>query len=172
MNAANALRLRTMVDLHWSSLSRVLRNFGVPEAELDDALQQAYLVAADKLDAIEAGKERAFLVGTCVHVAARVRRAKGRSREAAEEAMDAFESEDDGADAKLDAARARAKLEQVLAAMDDELREVFVLHEIEQMTMASIALSLDLAPGTVASRLRRAREWFHNRVRSQKAIAI
>jgi RNA polymerase sigma-70 factor (ECF subfamily) len=37
---------------------------------------------------------------------------------------------------------------------------VFVLFELEGMTMAEIATSLDVPPGTVASRLRRARELF------------
>ncbi|MFT3771354.1 MAG: sigma factor-like helix-turn-helix DNA-binding protein [Minicystis sp.] len=41
-----------------------------------------------------------------------------------------------------------------------DLRAVFVLFELEQATMAEIAAMLDLPPGTVASRLRRAREHF------------
>jgi len=38
----------------------------------------------------------------------------------------------------------------------------FVLFELEEMTMASIAEVLGLAPGTVASRLRRARATFES----------
>jgi RNA polymerase sigma-70 factor (ECF subfamily) len=41
-----------------------------------------------------------------------------------------------------------------------ELRAVFVLYELEDFTMAEIARTLELPPGTVASRLRRARETF------------
>jgi RNA polymerase sigma-70 factor (ECF subfamily) len=37
---------------------------------------------------------------------------------------------------------------------------VFVLFELEEMTMAAIAETLQIPPGTVASRLRRARERF------------
>ena len=48
--------------------------------------------------------------------------------------------------------------------MSEELRAVFVLHDIERLTMADIADALELKPGTVASRLRRAREDFDNRV--------
>ena len=39
-----------------------------------------------------------------------------------------------------------------------DLRTVFVLFELEELTMAEIAELLGLAPGTVASRLRRARQ--------------
>ena len=48
----------------------------------------------------------------------------------------------------------------MLAELPLELRAVFVLYELEQMTMAEIAESLALPPGTVASRLRRARSSF------------
>jgi RNA polymerase sigma-70 factor (ECF subfamily) len=41
---------------------------------------------------------------------------------------------------------------------------VFVLHEIEQQTAPQIAEALGLALGTVASRLRRAREDFSARL--------
>jgi RNA polymerase sigma-70 factor (ECF subfamily) len=56
-------------------------------------------------------------------------------------------------------------LDRVLADMDLDLRAVFVLYEIEEVTMAEIATVLQIPPGTVASRLRRAREDFLARVR-------
>ncbi|MDX2091773.1 MAG: sigma-70 family RNA polymerase sigma factor [Kofleriaceae bacterium] len=56
-----------------------------------------------------------------------------------------------------DRQRARAVLDRILDAMDDDLRAVFVLYELEELTMSEIANTLELTPGTVASRLRRAR---------------
>jgi RNA polymerase sigma-70 factor, ECF subfamily len=164
LKSNDALKIRAWVDAHWSFLARVLRNLGVPESELDDALQQCFLVASEKLGQIELGKERAFLTGTCVHMAARVRRARGRSRESAEENMDAHPDPGGSAEATIDAGRLRRRFDAILATMDEDLRDVFVLHEVEQMTMAAIAASLELAAGTVASRLRRAREWFRDQV--------
>ena len=60
----------------------------------------------------------------------------------------------------LDRARARALLDEILEAMPLELRAVFTLFELEQLTMAQIAPLLGVPQGTVASRLRRAREVF------------
>ena len=51
-------------------------------------------------------------------------------------------------------------LDAIVAELPDDTRPVFVLHELEGMTMAEIASCLGMAPGTVASRLRRAREVF------------
>ncbi|MGC4070580.1 MAG: sigma factor-like helix-turn-helix DNA-binding protein [Polyangiaceae bacterium] len=53
--------------------------------------------------------------------------------------------------------------------MPEELRAVFALYELEEVTMAKIAQLLDIPPGTVASRLRRAREWFTRAVSELRA---
>jgi RNA polymerase sigma-70 factor (ECF subfamily) len=74
-----------------------------------------------------------------------------------------------GVEELIDRRRARELLDEILAAMTMELRLVFVLFEVEQLTMAEIARMLELPPGTVASRLRRAREDFAARVRRIEA---
>jgi RNA polymerase sigma-70 factor (ECF subfamily) len=48
--------------------------------------------------------------------------------------------------------------------MDIDLRTVFVLHEFEELNMSEIADVLEIPRGTVASRLRRARLEFRERV--------
>jgi len=162
---ADTSRLRAMIDAHWVSVGRITRTLGVPDAEIDDALQQVFLVAAQKLGAIEVGKERAFLIQVAVNIAARVRRRRAKSREDLDDAIaETSASRATSADEHLDRERAMALLARVLDAMDEDVRDVFVLHEVEELTMAEIASALDLAPGTVASRLRRAREQFERNV--------
>jgi RNA polymerase sigma-70 factor (ECF subfamily) len=58
--------------------------------------------------------------------------------------------------------RLRAVLQRVLNQLPMELRAVFVLYELEELTMVEIAKTLHLPPGTVASRLRRSRELFES----------
>lgn len=57
----------------------------------------------------------------------------------------------------------RETLEQALAELDPDLRAIFLLREVEQLSYYEIAMALDIAEGTVASRLNRARrllrEW-------------
>ena len=55
-------------------------------------------------------------------------------------------------------------LDRVLDQMDADLRTIFVLHEFEEMNMSEIADVLEIPRGTVASRLRRARLEFRERV--------
>lgn len=145
---------------HGDFVWRTLRRLGVPEASTDDAAQQVFLVASRKLDVIETGNERGFLFGISSNVAAHARRSVKRSREVAEdvgvEPVDPGPSPHDA----LEDRDARALLDEVLDTLDTDLRETFVLFELEEMTMADIARALEIPPGTVASRLRRAREAF------------
>lgn len=69
----------------------------------------------------------------------------------------------------IDRKRARLILDDLLAELPEELRAVFVLYEIEGITVPEIAQVLDLAPGTTASRLRRAREAFERGVERHRA---
>jgi RNA polymerase sigma-70 factor (ECF subfamily) len=64
------------------------------------------------------------------------------------------------ADEVLDQQRARLLLDEALACLPMDLRTVFALHELEDMSMSEIATTIGIPAGTVASRLRRARQEF------------
>jgi RNA polymerase sigma-70 factor (ECF subfamily) len=155
-------RFEAVVAKHLDFVSRTLLALGVPSTGVDDAAQQVFLVAAQKLDAIEAGAERAFLFAIARGVAANVRRSRARSRELADEdVLDAQLDDTPDPEELCASKRDREMLERLLDGLTDEVRPIFVLHEIEGLTMAEIARVCDLAHGTVASRLRRARDAFH-----------
>ena len=63
-----------------------------------------------------------------------------------------------------------ARLDTILATLTDERREVFVLFELEGLTGPEIAEHLGLPAGTVASRLRRARDDFEAAVSRMRAV--
>jgi RNA polymerase sigma-70 factor, ECF subfamily len=158
---SRADRLKGAVAAHYELVWRVLRRLGVAEAAVEDAAQQVLIVFANRIDNIRIGAERAFMVSTATRVAADFRKKRTRAREDLDpDAIDAVPSVAPLADELLDRRRARRWLDIVLSEMPDELRDVFVLFELEDMTMATIAELLNLPPGTVASRLRRARATF------------
>jgi RNA polymerase sigma-70 factor (ECF subfamily) len=154
-------RLRAMVDAHFEFIWRSLRGLGVPAANVDDAAQQVFWIAAQKLDRITVGSERAFLFSTARGVAANARRARARSREQADDGTLELMS-DASLDPEQAAQKSQAKqlLERILSEMNDDLRTVFVLFELEGLTSVEIAELLSIPIGTAASRLRRAREEF------------
>jgi RNA polymerase sigma-70 factor (ECF subfamily) len=158
--AADPARLHALVKEHLTHVWRSLLRLGVPRWDADDAVQQVFIVASRKVGAIRPGSERAFLLGIAFRIASRARRTQQRRREVLDpEPVDRPDPEP-GADDLLDRARALAVRYAILDAMPIELRVVFVLYELDELTMAEIAEIVDLPIGTVASRLRRAREQF------------
>jgi RNA polymerase sigma-70 factor, ECF subfamily len=161
-------RLRRMVDTHIDFVARVLRNAGTPAAEVDDEVQRTFITVARRLDDVRVGSEKSFLLQTALNVAAHARRTAARRREVS--ADEAPELVDHATPEQLaDRTRARRLLDRVLYEMDTDLRTVFVLYEFEELSMAEIATALGIPSGTVASRLRRARGQFKERVQALEA---
>lgn len=165
-------RLRLIVDRHFELASRIVRNLGIPDCDVDDLLQQAFSITADRLNDIESGKERAFLIQTAIHLAASARRARALSRETLPGELPDVSDGRPSPEELSDHARALQVLDGILGDMDIDLRSVFVLYEVEEMTMAEIATVLQVPAGTVASRLRRAREDFLTRVHRLRAVTV
>jgi RNA polymerase sigma-70 factor (ECF subfamily) len=163
-------RLRALVTEQYDFIWRSIRRLGVPPTDVDDCAQQVFWVASRKLDEIHLGSERAFLFSTALRVASDARRSRTRRREVPEQGEGA-EALDPAPDPEevADKTRARALLDEVLDALPMELRAPFVLFELEEMPTAEIAALLELPTGTVASRLRRAREEFQKIVARVKA---
>lgn len=162
---ARELRLRTLVDTYTDFLARVLRNAGISQADIDDEVQRTFIIISRRLDDVRPGSEKSFLLQTALHVAAHARRTAARRREVqADEAPDVADLLANP-EQLTDQKRSRQMLDRVLDQMEVNLRTVFVLYEFEEMSMAEIAGVLEIPAGTVASRLRRARVDFRERVR-------
>jgi RNA polymerase sigma-70 factor (ECF subfamily) len=160
VGAGDQARLRAMVGEHFDFIWRALARMGIPRTEIADSAQQVFLVASRRLPSIAVGSERSFLIGTALRVASDVRRTLGRRREVPEDEGDEPTSPVPPPDELAHQRQLRAVLDGVLAAMPDDLRVVFVLFELEEMSTPEIAALLEIPVGTAASRLRRAREAF------------
>jgi RNA polymerase sigma-70 factor (ECF subfamily) len=156
-------RLRRLLDANLDFIGRTLRAYGVPETDVDDGIQQVCMVLFHRLDRIEPLAERAFVFRTAQRIASRSRRTRARRHEVSDEHADHPEDPLDP-ERLADERQALDALGRILESLEEELREVFVLHEVEELTMADIAGMLKIPPGTVASRLRRARKQFEERV--------
>ena len=160
LSGVDAARLRRLVDAHFDSLWRFLRRLGLSEADTDDAVQEGILVLARKLERVDAKSERSFIFSTAFRVASDMRKRAKRRRETDDEMLRELPTESPDPEVSADSQRLAVLFDRVLSRLSLELRAVFVLYELEELTMAEIAQALQLPLGTVASRLRRGRETF------------
>ncbi len=161
--APTGLSAEQLVRQHFDFVWRLLRRFGLVAGDADDLAQQVFVIACRKLDSIHAGRERAFLFGVASRMAARFKRDRGRRAE--DELVEEFSADLPSPEALIDQRRARELLDDLLGLMPLDLRCVFVSFEIEQLSLSEIADGLGIPRGTAASRLRRAREDFEQRLR-------
>jgi RNA polymerase sigma-70 factor (ECF subfamily) len=149
--------LRQVFDEHGAYVWRALRHLGAPEGEVDDLVQEVFVVVHRRLPSFEGRSSlRTWLYGICLRVASDFRRrARVRyERTASDPARDLSESASLAPDER---ARARAQLRNLLAALDDDKREVLVLYEIEGLPMSEVAEILGCPLQTAYSRLHAAR---------------
>jgi RNA polymerase sigma-70 factor (ECF subfamily) len=173
-DAANAApsvndQVRALLRSHYKEVWRVLRHLGVPSAAVEDAAQQVFLIATSKLSRIEPGRERGFLVGTAVRVAANHRRSSPARHESPDEHLDTRANDSPAPDELVDRKRLRALLDDILNELAPDLRTVFVLFELEGFEVPEIARIVGIPGGTAASRLRRAREAFEQAAKRARA---
>lgn len=155
--AANpdAARLKHMFEAHHELVWRTLRRRGLGPDAAADATQQAFLIAAERMDDIRHGSERAFLIGTALRLARSFLRRAGRLQ---------FEIDMDlrvsPAHSAIDDRAAVELFDLALSKLEPTLADVFVLYELNGFSSPEIAKMVDVPVGTVASRLRRARQEF------------
>jgi RNA polymerase sigma-70 factor (ECF subfamily) len=155
-------RLRAALTAHHAAVWRTLRRMGVRQDDIDDVVQEVFLVFARKLPQVPSGGERKFLLLTAINMGQHARRSHARRRESFEAKPADMLPADEAQDPERAAERRRALalLDAAIAKMPKDLALLIVLCDVEEITMAEAAEILRLPLGTVASRLRRARQLF------------
>lgn len=146
-------------DFVWRSLQRL----GVRSGDLDDLVQEVFLVVHRRLSEF-AGNARmtTWLFAICMRVASAHRQRAWVRREVSTPEGDFDLAEEDAhtQEDALIAQQARARLEFLLDALDLEKRAVFVMFEIDDLSCEEIAEVMGVPVGTVYSRLSAARKAF------------
>lgn len=145
--------------LHARFVASLLRRLGLPEDDIDDAVQEVF-VLAHRYGGYRPGPAQptTWLASIAINVS---RNAKRQSRrraypdelvvaEAISNAPTPFD--------RASVAESLARLQAILDGLDEDHRVVFLLHEIHGEPGPAIAAALGVPVGTVYSRLHTARE--------------
>ena len=149
----------------------VVRRLGVPPSDVEDAVQDVFVVLHRRLPELETGPAlRFWLRSVAFRVCANHRRwravhwRRGRGEPIDPDSLyDVVHRPPD--EARL-LSEAQEALVRVLAKLDDEKQEVFVLTELGERTAGEIAVLTRTSPNTVSSRLRAARKRIESARRS------
>lgn len=140
---------------HAAAVARVLHRAGVPRRDVDDLVQEVFLVAHRRGGFAPGGaKPTTWLARIALGLAANHRR-KQRAVPADPQQGETLRSGE-----AADAGDATSRAQAALWCMDEGKRLVFMLYELEGLAGEEIAAALEIPVGTVYSRLSAARQEF------------
>lgn len=141
---------------HHAFVWRVVRRLGVPEAGVDDAVQEIFVVLHRRRRELDfSGSVRALLFGVARRVAKRA-----RDRSIARATLQLVPSAGPGPDPEERAATEQkaAVVREALDAMGEDKRMTFVLADVEGLTIPEVAECLGVNVNTAYARQRAARQ--------------
>jgi RNA polymerase sigma-70 factor, ECF subfamily len=154
------------VDFVWRSA----RSLGVREMNIDDVVQEVFVVVQRRLAEFEGRSDiKTWLFGITRRVVRAHVRQLVRSRSQTETSAELADPNAACAESQLATLEGARLLYALLDELEPDLREVFVLSELEEMSGPSIAEALDLELSNVYARVRRARMAFDAALRRYRA---
>jgi RNA polymerase sigma-70 factor, ECF subfamily len=148
----------------FATVWRGLRRLGVPERSLEDAAQDVFLIVHRRAgDFAGRSSIKTWIYGIAVRVAKDYRRAEKRHSRRVEHLATHLALEHESIHTPADEAERREAnrlLHAALGAMNEELRDVLVLVDLEQLPLREAATALGLRVRTCQRRLRAAHEAF------------
>ena len=160
----------TVMRAHNRLLFRIARSILKDEAEAEDAVQEAYLAAYRSIGGFRGGAKLSTWLARIVMNEAYMRlRKQRRAAVVPLESAPRARGEDDlhsregtvSDDMRPESGAMRAEirriLEQRIDALPEQFRTVFVLRDVEELSVEETAECLDLPPATVRTRAFRAR---------------
>lgn len=150
----------SIVREHTSHVWRSLRYLGIRHADIDDVFQEVFIVVHSRLSSFEGRSSlRGWISGITVRVAARYRRRAYHKREilgnALPQAISSAHQE-----RELQCQEDWQLVEALLGLLTEEQRQVFMLYEIEELSMTDVAAAIGCPLQTAYSRLHAARKRF------------
>lgn len=146
---------------HAAFVAGFLHRLGTPQADVDDLVQEVFLIAHRKGGYVPgAGQPRTWLGAIALLVARSGHRSRNRRRENGDEGLALFEATGKDPAEALELRNSIERVQRALDTLDLEHRAAFVLYEIEGEACDNIAAAFDVPIGTVYSRLHHARKRF------------
>jgi RNA polymerase sigma-70 factor (ECF subfamily) len=155
--AGDAHAFAALMRRYNQRLFRIARSILGHDADAEDALQDAYVAAYRALPTFAPPlRFAAWLARIATNEALMRLRARRAQHDDVDEAVTLAPAHDEPP-AMAERHAARALMESAIDRLPDGFRAVFVLREVQQLSVEETAACLDIKPATVKTRLHRAR---------------
>jgi len=155
------------VDYVWNVVCRM----GVPQSDAEDVVQEVFVTVYRRLGEFEGRAQlKTWVFSIAVHLVqhyfrTHARKPGDRASAKGTEIQSLVDQRENGPANQVERRERYDALDRVLGQLDEGKRLVFVLAELEQLTLVEIGEVIGANPNTVATRLRAARQAF------EKALA-
>jgi len=171
-----ALGADALFRAHAGFVASFLRRIGIASADVDDLVQEVFLVAHRKGGFVPgSGHPKSWLAAIALRVASTSRRSQRRRREDADTELEAMHSPNADATRVLEGRAALRRVQQALDTLTLDDRATFVLFELEGQSCDAIATAFEIPIGTTYSRLHNARKRFieaHARLEREDSAVV
>lgn len=144
---------------HADYVYRVVRYLGARDADVEDLVQEVFMVVLRARERFRGeSSAESWLFGIARNVCRDHDKRAYRRREEPTDRLDADPGASDDPEQLAHFRQTLARLDRVLAGLNDEQRMVFLLHDVEQLTMREITEGMRCPLQTGYTRLRAARK--------------
>ncbi|MBI4822284.1 MAG: sigma-70 family RNA polymerase sigma factor [Deltaproteobacteria bacterium] len=164
--------LREIYEAELPYVWNTLRRLGVPERHVEDVAHEVFMVVHRIRDSYDPTRPiRPWLFGISFRTASDFKKRAHFTREIYDPTAERIDSRPN-AEALLHVVERRKWVHAALIELDDDLRVVFVLIDIDECSAPEAAATLGIPVNTVYSRLRRARARFEEAVRRVRGSEV
>ena len=151
---------RALYEAHFDFVVGVSRKLGTPAEEIEDVVQEVFVVVFRKLASFQRGRFTTWIYRICANIVSDRHRRRRRRR-----ALDVLRTwigsrPEATPEEHAEASSAQRAVRRVLEEMSAKKREVFALYEIDGLSSDEIAERVGCPAATVRTRLFHARQEF------------
>jgi RNA polymerase sigma-70 factor (ECF subfamily) len=171
LSAPNVPEFKRIYDENLPFMWRAARHLGVAPSAIEDVLQEVFLIVHRRLGEFEGRSTmKTWMYGILLHVVRNHRRAlRRRGAEPLASLDELAVARGAGPHEAAETSEAMRTVQALLEELDDPRREVFVLVELEELSVPAIAELLGENANTIYGRLRLARRDFEQALRRHQA---
>lgn len=161
-------RYELIIRKYNTTLYRTAKGILSDEHEIEDVMQEAYIKAYRQLGGFERRSTfKTWLTRILINECLMKKRTQGRTKVVPDQHVPILAEDKNTPEKMVMNKELKQVLESAIARLPEKYRLVFLLREVELMSVAETTNALDISEGNVKARLSRAKEMLRNNIMAE-----